>query len=95
MESVTATLAKIEERKRKNRETIKKAQNKKDQCMKELVNKKSSLESNIKKYNEESTVDEENQKTYDLYITYLRVGTTILKQYENLLSQYYILRHNK
>ena len=95
MESVTATLAKIEERKRKNRETIKKAQNKKDQCMKELANKKSSLESNIKKYNEESTVDEENQKTYDLYITYLRVGTTILKQYENLLSQYYILRHNK
>ena len=95
MESMIATSAKIEERKRKNREAVKKAQNKKEQCMKELVNEKSSLESNIKRYNEESVVDEENQKAYDLDTTYLGAGTTILEQYENLLSEYHIMRHGK
>ena len=93
MESMTATSAKIEERKRRNREAVKKTENKKDQHMKDLLNKKSSLEKDIKRIHEQCTVIIENQKEYDLKKTYLRAETTIFDQYANLLSQYYIMRH--
>ena len=93
MESVTATSAKIEERKRRNREAVKKAENKKDQHMKDLLNKKSFLEKDIMIIHERCAVIIENQKAYDLKKTYLRAETTIFDQYANLLSQYYIMRH--
>nr|POE89561.1 rna-dependent rna polymerase 1 [Quercus suber] len=94
MESVTATSAKIEERKRRNREAVKKAENKKDQHMKDMLNKKSSLEKDIKIIQDQCAVIIENQKAYDLKKTYLRAETTIFEQYANLLSQYYIMRHD-
>lgn len=94
MESVTATSAKIEERKRRNREAVKKAENKKDQHMKDMLTEKSSLEKDIKIIHEQCTAIIENQKACNLKKTYLRAETTIFDQYANLLSQYYIMRHN-
>ena len=93
MESVIATFAKIEKRKRKNRKAVKKAHSKKDLYMKVLMNQKSSLENDIEKIHEECTVIKGNQKAHDLEKTNLRAETAILDQYMNLLSQYYIIRH--
>ena len=56
MESMSATFAKIEQRKNKNWEAIKKAQNKKDQYMKDLMNQKSFSETDIKRKHEECAV---------------------------------------
>ena len=56
MESMFATFAKIEGRKNKNWEAIKKAQNKKDQYMKDLMNQKSFLDNDIKRKHKECAV---------------------------------------